>query len=183
MESRPSTTSSDGYGSAAKTLHWVIVALVAVQFVISYLMPHIGSKTQPGTLINLHFSFGVVILVVMAIRLGQRLAHPVPLEEGGPRWERTAASIGHRLFYVLLLIGPFLGWAAASAHKLPVTVFGLVRLPDIAAPRARWALTAGDIHMWAMWATLALVAGHVAAVLYHQLARHDGTLRRMLPRG
>ena len=169
------------YGTTAKSLHWLIVLLVTVQFVLSFLMPDIGRDTKPTTVINLHFSFGVLILVVMAVRLVQRLAHPVPLEATNPTWERTVALWTHRLFYLLLLVGPFLGWASASAHRLPVTVFGLFTLPALAAPRARWALTAGDIHMWAMYTMLGIIALHAAAALYHHFVRHDATLRRMLP--
>lgn len=56
------------YSALGKGLHWLIAVLVLFQFVISTLMPDIGPKTVPGTLINLHLSFGVVILSVMTIR-------------------------------------------------------------------------------------------------------------------
>jgi cytochrome b561 len=98
-----------------------------------------------------------------------------------PEWERWAAHATHVIFYFILLVGPFLGWASASAHKLPVSVFGIIALPDIAAPKARWALTAGDLHTWMMWTLLALIALHAAAALYHYFIRRDGVLQRMLP--
>jgi cytochrome b561 len=170
------------YSSTAKSLHWLIVVLVLTQFVVAWLMPGIGPRTQPGTLVNLHFSLGVVILVVMAIRFAQRLIHPVALQmPDSPEWERWAAHATHVIFYFILLVGPFLGWASASAHKLPVSVFGIIALPDIAAPKARWALTAGDLHTWMMWTLLALIALHAAAALYHYFIRRDGVLQRMLP--
>ncbi|HTN64943.1 MAG TPA: cytochrome b [Burkholderiaceae bacterium] len=171
-----------GYRSTAKFLHWLVVLLVSSQFVIAILMPGIGPNTVPGTLINLHFSFGVLILVVMAIRFIGRLLHPVPLDmPDSPAWERWTAHATHVAFYLILLLGPFLGWASASAHKLPIKVFGIFSLPDIAVPKARWALTAGDIHAYLMWTLLALIALHAAAALYHHFFRHDGILQRMLP--
>lgn len=176
------STPVEGYSPAEKFLHWLIVLLVLTQFVIATLMSEIGPDTVPGTLINLHLSFGVLIWIVMAIRYVHRLFDPVPLDmSGSPAWERVIAYITHLLFYFMLLVGPFLGWASASAHKLPVSVFGIVTLPDIAAPKARWALTAGDIHTYMMWTLLALIGLHVLAVLYHHLVRHDGVLQRMLP--
>ena len=182
MTAHPAGT--QGYDPVAKSLHWLIVALVLTQFVISWLMPGIGRNTVPGPLINLHFSFGVLILVAMAIRLAHRLMHPVPLHipDSAP-WERWIAHATHEFFYAMLLIGPFLGWASASAHQLPVTVFGLFTLPDIAAPEARWALTAGDVHTYAMWTLLGLIGLHAAAALYHYFVRHDRVLQRMLPGG
>jgi cytochrome b561 len=170
------------YTPTAKALHWAIVLLVTIQFVTALAMPDIGPHTQPDTWVGLHFSFGVLILAVMAVRLIHRLMYPVPLEASqAPAWERFAALSVHRLFYLILLVGPFLGWASASAHRLNVSLFGWVTLPPIAAPKARWALIAGDVHATAMWVLLALVGLHAAAALYHHVVRHDGTLKRMLP--
>ena len=53
---------STGYTPTAKTLHWLIVALLVAQFVFAWTMPHIGRNTPVTTLISLHFSFGVAIL-------------------------------------------------------------------------------------------------------------------------
>lgn len=180
-ESRQSVPANQAYRPVAKCLHWLIAVLVLAQFVVAFLMPHIGRNTVPGTLINLHFSLGVCILVVMAIRFSYRQRYPVSLVVPGLHaWERWAARATHLAFYFILLVGPFLGWASASAHKLPVNVFGIISLPDIAAPKARWALTAGDIHAYMMWVLLALIALHVAAALYHHFFRHDTVLQRML---
>lgn len=170
------------YSPAAKGLHWTIVLLLTVQFTSAFVLPHIGRNTQPSDVIDLHFSVGVLILIVMAARFVHRLVHPVPLEvHDAPPWERLAAKATHQVFYLILLVGPFLGWASASAHRLPVSLFGLVPLPALAAPGAAWANEAGDIHSTAMWVLLWLVGLHAAAALYHHLVRHDGTLLRMLP--
>jgi cytochrome b561 len=172
------------YSGTAKTLHWLIVALVLTQFVVSWFMPHIGRNTVPGTLINLHFSLGVLILVVMAVRFLHRLSHSAPpAMPNAPGWERRLAQAIHALFYAILLIVPLLGWASASAHDLPVTFFGLFTLPALAPPKARWALTAGDIHTYAMWTLLGIIALHAAAALYHFFVRRDGVMQRMLPAG
>ena len=117
----------------------------------------------------------------MAARLVHRWANPVlvaPGESAG--WERALASAIHRLFYAVLLIGPFLGWAAASAHSVPVKLLGIVTLPPLAPRKAQWGFEAGDIHGYAMWTLLCLVGLHAAAALYHHFVRHDDVLRRML---
>jgi cytochrome b561 len=176
------SNSTRAYTPTAKGLHWLIVLLLTAQFVTAYTLPHIGRNTPPDALINLHFSFGVSILVVMAVRFAHRLMHPVPLEAHDARpWEQFLAKTIHRLLYLILLVSPLLGWASASAHKLPVVVFGVVTLPAIAQPGASWANTAGDIHSTVMWTLLCLIVLHAAAALYHHLVRHDGTMVRMLP--
>ncbi|MGE5170934.1 MAG: cytochrome b [Rudaea sp.] len=175
-------TAAPAYSGAAKTFHWLIAALVVAQFVISWLMPGIGRNTVPGPLIDLHFSLGVLIIVVMALRFVHRLSHRLaPAMPDAPAWERRWAQAIHGLFYAILLVVPFLGWASASAHHLPVRFFGLFTLPDLAPPKARWALRAGDIHTYAMWTLLGIISLHAAAALYHHFVRRDGVLQRMLP--
>jgi cytochrome b561 len=174
----------EGYSATAKWLHWLIVALVLSQFVVAVLMPDFGPRTVPGTLVNLHLSLGLLIFLLTAVRFVNRQFVPVPLDDrNSPEWQRLAARAMHLAFYVLLLLAPFLGWAAASAHRVPVTFFGLASLPPLAPPRARWALRAGDIHSWSMWVLLALIALHAAVALYHHFVRKDEVLRRMLPSG
>jgi cytochrome b561 len=171
------------YSRSARNLHWLIVALLAIQYITAVLLPHIGRNTPMSTTINLHFSFGVIIVVVTAVRLVQRLTQPVALDSTySPAWERGLARFVHLVFYALLLIVPFLGWASASAHNLPVSLFGVIPLPALAAPKAGWALTAGDIHTYAMWTLLGLIGVHAAAALFHYYVRRDRVLQSMLPR-
>jgi cytochrome b561 len=172
-----------GYTSTAKLLHWLIVALLIVQFVIAWTMPHIGRNTQPDTLINLHFSFGVFVLLVAVVRLAWRAtrAEPVP-EDGLPPWQLQSARIVHWLLYGLLFVVPILGWLNACWRGFPVMLFGLVEFPKLIATRAAgWGWT-GDVHgLLANYLLLAIVGLHVAAALYHYFVRRDSVLQRMLP--
>ena len=170
------------YTGTTKALHWTIVALLIAQFIVAWIMPHIGRNTQPVTLINLHFSVGVLILFVAVARLGWRLTHPEPSpEDGVPPWQVTSARIVHWLLYALLFVIPILGWTAASWRGFPVIMFGL-ELPKLMATRAPGFAWIGDLHaLLAYYAMLTLVGLHVAAALYHYFWRRDGVLQRMLP--
>jgi cytochrome b561 len=172
------------YTGTAKSLHWLILALLIVQFTVGWTMPHMGRNTQPDTLINLHFSVGILILSIAMLRLIWRLAHPEPEPEAGvPPWQIATARLVHWLLYVLLFAVPMLGWANASWRGFPVIMFGL-ELPKLLATRAPgWAWT-GDVHaLLAEYVMLTLVGLHVAAALYHWLVRRDRVLQRMLPGG
>ncbi|MDQ2779654.1 MAG: cytochrome b [Pseudomonadota bacterium] len=170
------------YDSAGRAFHWIVVGLLACQFTTAWLLPDIHMDTPLSTTINLHFNFGLTIMVVMAARLVYRWRHPVRSSPDDPSALRRGLALAtHWLFYAILIIGPFLGWAAASAHSVPVRLLGLISLPALAARKAPWALLAGDIHGWTMWTLLALIGVHAGAALYHHFVRHDGVLRRMLP--
>lgn len=175
---------SAGYTSTAKILHWLIVVLVVAQFIVAWTMPHIGRNTPVTTLISLHFSFGVMILVVAIVRLAWRATHgePVPLD-GMPPWQVQSARLVHWLLYVLLLVVPVLGWMNASWRGMPLVLFG-IEMPKLVATRAPgWGWT-GDVHsLLAYYAMLTLVGLHVTAGLYHYFIRRDDVLQRMLPGG
>lgn len=182
MQTSSIAATAPRYGKTARTLHWTIVGLLTAQYITAVLLPHIGRNTPMTTMINLHFSIGVIIVGVMLVRLMQRWRDPVPLDAAhAPPWELKLARGTHLAFYFVLLLVPFLGWASASAHNLPVSLFGVIPLPALAPPKARWALTAGDIHTWIMWGLLGLVALHVVAALFHYYVRKDRVLQSMLP--
>jgi cytochrome b561 len=171
------------YTGTAKLLHWLIVVLLIVQFALAWTMPHIGRNTPLTTLIDLHFSFGMLILIVAVIRLAWRVTHAEPAPEDGiPPWQHLTAQVVHWLLYILLFVVPILGWINAGWRGYPVTLFGLFDMPKIMATRAAGWNWTGDVHtLLANYAMLALVGLHVVAALYHYLIRRDGVLQRMLP--
>ncbi|MGE5773513.1 MAG: cytochrome b [Hyphomicrobiales bacterium] len=174
--------SATGYTPTAKILHWLIVALLIAQFIFAWTMPHIGRDTPVTTLISLHFTFGILVLVVAIVRLAWRATHaePAPLD-GIPPWQVQSARIVHWLLYILLIVVPILGWINASWRGMPVVMFG-VELPKLVATRApgwRWT---GDVHtLLANYLMLILLSLHVLAGLYHYFIHRDGVLQRMLP--
>ena len=171
------------YDRVAKSLHWLIVALLIAQYIFAWTMPHIGRTVPKSILIDCHLWFGVAILLVAVVRLIWRIMHgePVP-EDGLPPWQVASARIMHWLLYVLLFVVPILGWINASWRNMPVTVFNLIELPKLIGTRAPgWSWT-GDTHVLiAEYGLLVLAGLHIAAALYHYFVRRDGVLQRMLP--
>ena len=177
--------STAGYTPLARLLHWLVVALLIVQYVVAWTMPHIGRNTVPETLINLHFSLGALVLAVVVVRLGWRWTHgePAPLD-GIPPWQVASARVLHWLLYLLLFAIPILGWINASWRGFDVSVFGLFTLPRLVATRAAGFGWTGDVHaLLSYYVLLPLIGLHVLAALYHSLVRRDGVLARMLPGG
>jgi len=65
------------YGTTAKLFHWLIVALLLVQYLIGWLMPDIHRGMKPGAAVTIHVSFGLLVLILIVLRFAWRLIHPV----------------------------------------------------------------------------------------------------------
>ncbi|HEU0276605.1 MAG TPA: cytochrome b [Rhodanobacteraceae bacterium] len=177
------STTQGRYTRTAIGLHWLILGLLIVQYIVGWTMPHIGRNTPVTTLIGLHFSIGVLILGVIVVRLAWRITHGEPAPEAGvPRWQVQTARVIHWLLYLLLIVVPLLGWLNASYRGMPITLFGLARVPPLIATHAGgWSWT-GDVHILvAQYLILPLAGLHIAAALYHHFIRRDHVLQRMLP--
>lgn len=177
-----SPNSLAAYDPVAKIAHWVTVLLVVAQFVVGWTMPDIRRGTQPVGLIAWHLVLGSSLLVVVVFRLAWRLTHrPPPAPSDQPLWQQRAASITHAALYVLLLLVPVTGWAAASVRVWVVRAFGVLPLPQIMPPFAKIGFRIGDIHGGLLtWTLLVVVVLHVLAALYHRFIVRDTVLSRML---
>ena len=173
---RPAT-----YSPLAKSLHWLVVVLIAMQLPLGWLMPGARRTTPPDVLNNWHMSIGVIILAVIVVRFLWRLIAGPPLPEPGPRWQIVTAEATHLLLYALVFALLFSGWANAVEHNWTITLFWTVPLPPMLPASAGWVHALGELHPTIVWILLGLVGLHVAAALGHHFILGDNVLRRMLP--
>jgi len=171
---------SAGYGMIAKILHWLIFALLAVQYAIGSIMPHIGRKTVNEGWVSWHFSVGAAILFFIVLRLVWRLLHPVPQLPTLTPWERVLSGLTHWALYILVLVMTLLGWAATNSRGWDVNLFGIITLPKISPTGSEWGHECGDIHNILVYVLLGFIILHVAAALYHHFVKHDQVVGRML---
>jgi cytochrome b561 len=169
------------YGTTAKVLHWLIVALLMVQYSIGWLMPDLHRNMKPGAAMTFHISFGIVILVLIVLRFAWRLGHPVAPENSLPPWQRLGSQAVHWLLYALVLATTMTGWLFASFRGWSISFFYLVPMPMLAADNAAAGKTIDGWHQAAEWALLAMIVIHVAAALAHIFIYRDRVMARMLP--
>ena len=144
-------------------------------------------RVAPGptqdTLYNLHKSLGVLILILMVLRLINRLAVGAPIAdpriESGRRPFRRSCTV---LLYVFLVAMPIVGYIANSAFGAPTPFFGLFNLPPIVGKNEALSEQLFTIHRWTGWFLILLVLTHVRAALFHHFVRRDNVINRMLPR-
>lgn len=170
------------YNPIAKLFHWIVVALLVMQISIAAVLPFILPATAEEGLAAWHLSVGSTILLVMLLRLAWRLTHtPPPAPADLPVHLRMVSRATHWAFYALLIVQPLLGWTTASAYGVTVRLFGLIPLPALTAPDKAFAEALGQVHGATAVLLLALIALHVAGVLYHVLVKRDRVVHRMLP--
>ncbi len=168
------------YGTTAKVLHWLIVALLTVQYLLGWLMPDIHRGMKPGAGMTFHISLGILIFILIVLRLGWRLTHPVAPESSLPAWQRLSSEAVHWLLYALVLATTVTGWLFASFRGWGVSFFYLMPMPMLADNAAAGKAIDG-LHQAMEWALLVVIGIHVAAALAHIFVYRDRIMQRMLP--
>ena len=144
---------------------------------------------QVASLLPLHKSIGISILVLTLARLCWRWAKPPPSPSASLSIiERRVSSLVHTAFYGLLIILPLTGWAASSASRAGAgRLFGVIPWPRFPLV---WALQPAtqdllidrmeSAHQLVAWITIAALVLHICGALKHMLNR-DAVVVRMLP--
>jgi cytochrome b561 len=168
------------YHPFAKFLHWGVVVLVAIQFLSAWVMLNFRNASLE-TYVGVHMSFGVLVLPFAPLLLWMRFFRPVDKPEmHHPTWRERAAVVVHYLLYILLILLPLSGWAYASVLGWDVRLFGSIDLPPLFAGSS-FGMLFGSMHVQFAILIAVIIAGHIAAALYHHVVRKDGILLRMAP--
>jgi cytochrome b561 len=171
------------YGTTAKVFHWLVVALLIVQYPLGKLMPHIHRGMTPGDAMTFHISFGIAILALMVLRLLWRITHPVALASSLPAWQQLVSEAVHWLLYVLVLATTMTGWIFASERGWSISLFFATPLPTLPIEGSLLARSIGNWHGTMEWSLFLVIGAHVAAAMAHTFIFRDRIMQRMLPEG
>ncbi|MCX7303405.1 MAG: cytochrome b/b6 domain-containing protein [Hyphomicrobiales bacterium] len=160
------TDRPSGYSPTQITLHWIIAALIVVQFVAHDGMEHAWDAFEDGAAVAagdmpmayLHIACGLAVLVLAIARVWLRLtrgAPPLPANESAV--VRIAAHGVHGVLYLLIFLVPLSGAAAWFLGLGP----------------------AGEVHQALKTVLLLVVAVHVLGALVQQFVFKSGVLTRM----
>jgi cytochrome b561 len=159
-----------GYGRTAVFLHWLVAALVTIQFPLGWWMQAIA-KEPAGPRVeafNLHKSLGLLLLAIVAIRLAWRAMHrPPEWPRDMPHWRARLALVNHHLLYALLLALCLTGYVGSAVSGYPVKFFGMP-LPMWAAHDEALKSALSVVHLGLGWALLAAFVVHVAGAATHR---------------
>jgi cytochrome b561 len=178
------------FNPVAKMLHWVMAALIFVQFILGGIIWESFSMFDGHTksiALQGHKATGMVILALALVRLTWRFTSPLPsFPSDLPKWEKIVATSIELTIYGLFILLPIVGWMIISTFAHPSTFLGFFTIPNLPAlPDLADKKGIRDIlittHGLLSVILLGLVMAHIGAALKHHFIDRDEILFRMTP--
>jgi len=171
------------HDAATQAIHWATLFAVVIAVVSGLVMEDMPKGAAKTQVVNLHASFGVLILALTAFRLLWRTAAPVVEPLRRPFWLYLAAKTMQISLYLLLVAIPATGMLMMAAKGRSFEVFGLFSMAPLIAPDRALGHSLEEVHEVLAYLMIGLVGLHTIAALLHQWVLKDGALARMLPFG
>ena len=156
----------NGYSAVQIALHWIVVVLVAFQFLAHNAIEASWRAIRNGesppesatVLTYMHVGVGVTVLLCMLCRIYLRLTRGAPSPPSDePRILKIVSEAVHGMIYVLLILLPTTGAVA--------WFFG--------------ASSAAVAHVFMERLLLGLIAAHIGGALFQHLIRRSDVVMRM----
>lgn len=181
LQTPPNQTQENthNYPMSAKLLHWASAMIIISMLFLGVAMIQTLATWQL-TALALHQSFGILVLILVVLRLINRLRVRTPnLPHDLSKTQKLAAHGSHVLLYLAMLALPVLGWLMQNANGVDVKFFGVFILPVLVDPSIELYGLLRELHGLVAWLLFALILLHIAGALYHGLIRQDSVLASM----
>ncbi len=175
-------SSATRYPAVTRTLHWLVGLIVIATIPIGVIMQQQGiARSTQDLLFILHKNGGVLILLLVMLRIGWRVATPAPaLPLSVPDWQASVAKLVQWTLYALLLIMAVSGYIRVRAGGFPIEALDAMGISTFVPRSDALAETAKSIHATARYPLVALILLHIGAALKHLVAR-DGVFGHIWP--
>src|SRR5580693_6262128 len=162
----------------SRVLHWLMAAMLLAMLFIGVSM--VASLGNYHRLVAIHRPLGIMILVLAAVRLANRMLTTLPpFPPTMSERERFIASASERLLYTLMFALPLVGWGMLSAGHYPIVMFGPVHLPPILPANPTLYAILRKTHTVLAYLLFLTFLVHLSTVLFHTLIVRDRLLDRM----
>jgi len=163
----------------SRLLHWTMAVLILAMLFIGIAM--VSSLSDYHRLVAIHRPLGILLLVLVAARLINRLLSPPPaLPADMPVLLRVVAHASHWLLYGLMFAVPLVGWGMLSAADYPIQIVGSFHLPPILPHDKALYAFLRPLHAVLAFALFGTFLAHLGAALTHALIFKDGVFRSMV---
>jgi cytochrome b561 len=163
----------------SRLLHWTMAVLILAMLFIGVAM--VSSLSDYHRLVAIHRPLGILLLVLVAVRLINRLLSPPPaLPADMPAVLKFLAHASHWLLYGLMFAQPLVGWGMLSAADYPIQIVGSFHLPPILPHDKALYAFLRPLHTVLAFTLFATFLLHLGAALTHALVFKDGVFRSMV---
>lgn len=174
--------SARGYGTVQRLFHWVVTAGVFITIPVAIAMQSELFAEVAGRLYVTHKGLGVLLLLLVVLRLGWRLAFErTSAHEGLDARERWMARAGHVALYALLLGMGITGYIRTVAGGFPIELLDSLGIPPLIGRNDLLAERMSVAHVALGYALIAVIGAHIGAIAHHAWVLRDGVAGRMWP--
>ncbi len=172
------------FGTISKIFHWTTVILVFSLLTIGLLMTRMELTPNKIQLYGWHKSLGILVLLLASCWSLWRIFSVKPeLPDTLSPLQKRGVYASKYLLLAFLFTMPLTGWGISSAAGFPVSVFGVVTLPNFLAADKQLSTDLAAVHSTLAFMLMAVIFVHASAALLHHFYFKDTVLRRMLPFG
>ena len=170
------------YSIPSKIMHAVmgllIVGMIAFGLSLGSIKNSVDSDTYIS-LIMLHKSTGILIMILALLRLLFFVISPVPeLPRSLTSFERFWAVAVRRLMYLWMFVMPLSGYLMSNAAGRPVLLFGLP-MPTLISENKNLIKMFAGAHEFLAISLLVLLTIHILATIKHTREHGSSFLKRM----
>ena len=178
-------------GEAIRKPHWRLLAAMSLAGVrgaitlagiLTLPLAMNDGTSFPARDLVIFLAAGVIILSLMLIRLAWRLLNPPPpLPASVPGWQQRASKLAHWGLYGMVILMAVTGYVRVRAGGFLVEMLDAIGAPALVPRSEPLAKAAQNVHFFASYVLMAMIALHLAAAAFHGLVRRDGVFSRMWP--
>lgn len=172
------------YPLSSRILHWLMALIIIFLLGLGIYMADFLQADSPNRMeiYSLHKSLGVMILILVAIRLINRVIFPAPaLPISLSKFEKIGAHLAHVALYLLMILIPLSGYLMSNSFGYPVHFFS-VEMPFLIEKNLELAPVFAELHEIFAYSLIAVLGLHILGVIKHRFfdSAENDVLKRIL---
>ena len=181
--SNTSSNKNSKYNLTARILHWLMAVMIIAVFSLGIAIDKLKDNNYPNitTIYQIHKIGGVLILLLLTVRIFNRLISKAPkLNDKFTKLETFLIKIGHFILYLLMIIAPLSGYLMSGFAGYPIMI-GNYQLPA-PIPNFTLAKIFSEVHEIATFSLIILAVIHLLFAMKHRFfdIKEKNILDRML---
>lgn len=168
------------YTLSMRIFHWLMAAMVLCLIPFGMWMASLPQDyPDKFTYYGLHKSFGMIVLMLIALRLINRWRSEIPqLPNEIKKFDKALSAITVVALYAFMFAMPISGYLMSTFGGHPVAIFSL-QIPSVVSANPDLGKLFRELHEMIAFGLIAAFVLHVAGTLKHYWVERVNLLKRM----